>query len=156
MPICSCFCPSIRPHFQRAHCGSLVSASRSSCFSDTIAEQLCAVSGELLPLDSRHFGFFPFSSPSSIFLPPKLIQTVLTWASSKSRPWPAMLGHTPGARGCPEWPPAPTHHFICWSVLRQFKTSLQNFPCLLSRWKSGSASTPPRVAKPHVLSNISS
>lgn len=102
MPICSCFCPSIRPHFQRAHCGSLVSASRSSWFSDTITEQLCAVSRELLPLDSGHFFPLFFNFSFVFFHPPGLIQTVLTCGQgfslqstwSSSLPW-----HRAGCHG---------------------------------------------------------
>lgn len=99
MPICSCFCPSIRPHFQRAHCGSLVSASRSSWFSDTITEQLCAVSRELLPLDSGHF--FPFFLIFLLFFfsPPGLVQTVFTCGQgfSLQSTWSSSLpGHRAG------------------------------------------------------------
>lgn len=93
MPICSCFCPSIRPHFQRAHCGSLVSASRSSWFSDTIAEQLCAVSRELLPLDSGHFPP-PFFFLPLFFSPPGSFKQHSPGSAQRVDPgWPCLGTH---------------------------------------------------------------
>lgn len=71
----------------------------------------------------------PLFFPLPCFLLPQLVQTALPQASSKSRPWPAMPGHTQDAAGCPGWLSAPTHHFICLCPLSQLKTSLQNFLC---------------------------
>lgn len=52
-------------------------------------------------------------------------------------------------------PPVPTHHFSCLCPLSQFKTSPQNFPCLLSHQNSSFPQHPhPHSRQSHASSAV--
>lgn len=90
----------------------------------------------------------------AIFLPlphPRIIQTVLPWASSKSRPWLVVLGHT----GCCRMPRTATsthpsfHPLVCSQTVQNLSAELP-LPAVSPEQRFSPTSPPPWLAKPHV------